>query len=374
MNSGSNTITMKIVSTAVITVCVSISLYGQVVNTATLDTSDFRFQGKVTVEAYIDVYFAYNFNRPETKNQPYFVSMARDREVNINLAYIDVKYSSSRLRARFVPGFGTYINSNYRKENGTLKNIVEASAGFKVVPDRNIWIDAGVFGSPYTNESAISKDHLAYTRSFAPEYVPYYLTGVKASIPLSDKVTSYFYLLNGWQQIQDENERLAMGTQLEYRPNKNLLLNWDTYIGDERSASDSTNATRYFSDLYLIYSKGKFAATSCIYAGLQLQAQSRKAFWWQANLIVRYDLTAKTSVTGRLEHFSDPHQVQVVPVTDATRFAASSGSLGLNYKLATNVLLRIEGRTFLSEQPAYIRNGEFVRTSNTLTASVAMWF
>ncbi|NJN00112.1 MAG: outer membrane beta-barrel protein, partial [Phormidesmis sp. RL_2_1] len=49
--------------------------------------------------------------------------------------------------------------------------------------NKQIWLDAGVFGSPYTNESAISKDHLMYTRSFAPEYVPYYLAGVKLSVP-----------------------------------------------------------------------------------------------------------------------------------------------------------------------------------------------
>jgi hypothetical protein len=202
----------------------------QVVNTATMDTIGFAYQGKITVEGYIDTYYAYNFNKPAGKNQPYFVSMARDREVNINLAYIDVKYSSSRLRARFVPGFGTYINANYAAEKGSLKNIVEGSIGIRLWPKKNIWVDAGVFGSPYTNESAISKDHLAYTRSLAAEYVPYYLTGVKLTIPLAAKVNAYLYLLNGWQQIQDQNDKLSVGTQLEYRPNEYLLLNWNTYI------------------------------------------------------------------------------------------------------------------------------------------------
>jgi len=363
---------MKTICAIVFILAASLKTSAQLVNTATLDTTDFAFQGKVTVEGYIDSYYAYNFNRPVGKNQPYFVSMARDREININLAFIDVKYSSSSLRARFVPGFGTYINENYESERGTLKNIVEASAGFRVAAKRNVWIDAGVFGSPYTNESAISKDHLAYTRSFAPEYVPYYLTGIKASVALSGKITGYLYLLNGWQQIQDQNDRLAVGTQVEYRPTDYLLLNWDTYIGDERSAADSTVGKRYFSDIYLIYSRGKFSFTTSVYAGIQQQANSN-ARWWQANVIARYNLTQKLSITARIEHFSDPHQIHIIPM-NGSAFNVSGSSLGLNYKLAQNVLIRLEGRSFIADENVYSRNEIFVNNSTTITSNITMWF
>lgn len=365
---------MKTLRLLLVILLCSIATYGQVINTATMDTTNFGYKGKVTVEGYIDAYYAYNFNKPAGKDQPYFVSMARDREVNINLAYIDVKYSSSRLRARFVPGFGTYINANYAAENGSLKNIVEGSVGIKLSTKRNIWLDAGVFGSPYTNESAISKDHLAYTRSFAPEYVPYYLTGAKLTIPLSQKINAYFYLLNGWQQIQDQNDKMAGGTQVEYRPTDFLLLNWDTYIGDERSASDTTVGTRYFTDLYMIYSKGKFSATSCFYVGAQQQTESKNGYWWQANFIARFNVTDKLSLTGRVEHFSDPQGVQIVPLTGEKGFRTSSSSLGLNYKLAENILLRLEGRTFFSDKPVYSRNSALVKDSSTITSNITIWF
>ncbi|MCZ8216506.1 MAG: outer membrane beta-barrel protein, partial [Cyclobacteriaceae bacterium] len=219
--------------------------FSQIINTAVMDTSDFRYQGKVTVEGYVDAYYSYDFNKPQDGNRSYFVSMNRHNEMTINLAFIDLKNSSNRMRARLVPGFGTYINANYSAENGTLKNLVEASAGLKIWADKNIWVDVGVFGSPYTNESAISKDHLAYTRSFAPEYVPYYLSGVKVSFPIADKLNGFVYLLNGWQQIGDANKNKSIGTQLEYRPGNNWLVNWNTYIGNENSATDPFVGTRY---------------------------------------------------------------------------------------------------------------------------------
>lgn len=353
--------------------CAWKNTYSQIVNTAVMDTSDFRYQGKVTVEGYIDAYYAYDFNKPQDGNRSYFVSMNRHNEMTINLAFIDVKYSSNRLRARFVPGFGTYINANYAAENGTLKNIVEASAGFKPWADKNIWLDVGVFGSPYTNESAISKDHLAYTRSFAPEYVPYYLSGVKLSVPLTDKLNGYLYLLNGWQQIGDPNNNKSIGTQLEFRPNNNWLLNWNTYLGNENSVTDPFVGTRYFTDVFFIYSKNKWSITGCTYIGSQEQTNGT-ASWWTTNLIGRFNLTDKVSVTGRVEYFSDDEGVQISSLNAANSFNTYSSSIGINVKIAENMLWRTEARTFFSENEVYQREGAFVSDSNLLTTNITLWF
>jgi hypothetical protein len=123
-------------SIVVIALSIAIRGAGQTANTATMDTTDFPVKGTLTVQGYIDSYYAFNFNEPSSGDQPYFVSMARHNELTINLAYIDIKYTGSIVRARFVPGFGTYINENYAAETGVLKNIVEASAGIKLSKKR----------------------------------------------------------------------------------------------------------------------------------------------------------------------------------------------------------------------------------------------
>jgi hypothetical protein len=217
-----------------------LSSSAQVVNTATLDTTDGQHIGNATVGAYADIYYGYDLSEPAGKNINYFVSANRHNELNINLAFIDLRYQSEKMRMRVVPGFGTYMNANYSSEPGTLRNLVEANAGFRLSEKKKIWIDAGVLGSPYTNESAISKDHLMYTRSLAAEYVPYYLAGIKLSVPLGNRLSFYLYLINGWQQIVDPNNGKSVGTQIEFRPNEKHLINWNTYIGDERSALNPT--------------------------------------------------------------------------------------------------------------------------------------
>lgn len=364
---------MKYAIACTLTLLMLHSVTAQVLNTAVMDTTDFRYQGKFTIEGYIDTYFAYDFNKPRSGDRPYSVSMNRHNEMTINLAFIDLKYSSSRLRARFVPGFGTYINANYAAENTSLKNIVEASAGVKLFANKNIWVDVGVFGSPYTNESAISKDHLAYTRSFAPEFVPYYLSGIKLSTPINNKFNFNFYLLNGWQQIGDSNNNKAIGTQVEFRPNNFWLINWNTFIGNETSITDPTIGTRYFTDIFFIYTKAKWALTGCAYFGSQEQSTTQ-ANWWTANLIARYALSDKVSMSLRTEYFEDTKGVQVMPITNATSFSTFSSSLGVNIAIAENMLFRTEGRFFQSQQEIFMRSGDAVKTSSLLTTNLTIWF
>ena len=362
----------QILVTVIVLLC--LSTQAQIANTAVMDTADFRYQGKVTVEGYIDAYYCYDFNKPTSNNRAYFVSMARHNDMTINLAFVDVKYSSSRLRARLAPGFGTYINANYADEPGALKNIVEANAGIKMFKSKSIWFDFGVIGSPYTNESAISKDHLAYTRSFAPEYVPYYLSGAKISIPIAKKWNAYLYLINGWQQIQDANSGKSIGTQIEFRPNNNWLLNWNTYIGSENTSVNPDFGTRYFTDFYFIYSKGKWSATGCAYIGLQKRDALKNAHWWQANLIARYNISKKLSATGRVEYFDDDSEVLITPATGVLGFSTYSGSLGLNAKPAENLLFRFEWRGFYSTKYLFERIETPSKTSNMITGNVTIWF
>jgi len=351
----------------------------QVINTATLDTTGGQQIGNASIGAYLDMYYGYNTNQPAGSNIPYYVTSSRHNEMSINLAYIDVRYQAERVRVRIVPGFGTYVNANYTNEPGSLKNLIEANAGIKLIAKRNIWLDVGVLGSPYTNESAISKDHLMYTRSLAPEYVPYYLSGAKLSMPLNKKLNANFYILNGWQQIQDNNNGNSIGTQLEYRPNANHLFNWDTYVGDERSIYNPTNRVRYFTDIYWLYNAGKkWSFNSCVYVGRQDQKTNQNVksshYWWQGNLIASYAFTKKLFLSARLEYFSDPDQMMINSL-DVTGFEGGSGGLCLNYRITEKSLFRVEGRYFFTTTDQYLTYAN--TTSNQmawLIGNLTIWF
>ena len=79
-----------------------------------------------------------------------------------------------------------------------------------------LWVDGGVFFSHIGQESWISRDNPTYTRSFTAEYTPYYSSGVKLTWAASPKVTAQLHLLNGWQNISENNERKAVGARVDW--------------------------------------------------------------------------------------------------------------------------------------------------------------
>src|SRR5262249_31628610 len=107
----------------------------------------------VTWGAFVDAYYAYDFNRPgpggfhrSVTPQP-----ARHDEFNINLAHLEVKLAGARTRGRLALQAGTSVQSNYAGEpqSGSVsgpdlaRHIQEAVAGVRL-GDR-LWIDAGIY-------------------------------------------------------------------------------------------------------------------------------------------------------------------------------------------------------------------------------------
>ena len=325
-------------------------------------------------EAYADVYFAFDGNEPPGFDMPYFVSHNRHNEFNVNLACITARYSADRVRGVFTPGFGTYMNANYAAERATLQNLVEANIGVRVLKDKDIWLDAGVLPSPYTNENAFAIDQPTLTRSLAPEYVPYYLSGARLTIPLGKRWNLYAYLLNGWQRIQDNNAPLASASWLEFKPNERLSLNWTNYYGCERSEASPANRMRMFTDAYALWSPSKrWSFTASAYMGWQERVVDDKRStdaWWQANATAKHYLMNGHAFYARAERFSDPEAVMVAPITGASGFEVFSGTIGHERSITDAVKFRVEARMFQADDMVYVRDGDPVTDAFTITGGL----
>src|SRR4028118_227827 len=206
----------------------------------------------ITLSAYADVYYLYNFNKPLNNSQPPFIyNFNRSNEVNLNLGFIKANYNAEKVRANIALMTGTYTQANLAAEPEVLRHIYEANIGVRLSKKRNIWLDAGIMPSHIGFESAISKDCPNITRSLLAENSPYYEAGLKVSYTTTDE--KWFLsalLLNGWQRIKrpDGNTTPAVGSQLTYKPSRKATLNSGTFIGNDKP--DSLRQWRYFHDFY----------------------------------------------------------------------------------------------------------------------------
>jgi len=327
----------------------------------------------------LDAYYALNLKDIKSNNIPYFVSSARNNEFNINMAYLDFTFESERIKFRFAPGVGTYMNANYAAEPGLLKIPLEAKGAVRLFKKKGVWLELGVLGSPYTNENPFSKDQLMYSRSLAPEYVPYYMCGARVSSQLTEKFKLSAFVINGWQQIKDVNDGKSIGTSVEYKTGKHSTLFWNTYVGSERSSQHTDFRTRYFTDVYWVYQGGpKWSFSSCVYFGDQqrMLAKLENHFWWQANAMVRYSFGKLGSLSARVEYFHDPHAIQLSPITTANGFKCFGYSLGYSIPIESNAMIRFEVKDLMSRGKGlfYDKNNSVVKSMPLLFANLTVWF
>jgi hypothetical protein len=352
----------------------------QVFNSANLDTNDVKFDGKLSIHGFVDAYYLYDFNQPKAEVTPYQVSSNRHNEVNINLVYVAFRYNSSRIRAAFVPAFGTYINTNYASEPQTLKNLLEANAGIKLFKNREIWLDVGVMASPITNESPVSKDQFLYSRSMAAEYSPYFVTGAKLSIPVLPKLSANFFLLNGWQQTVTHNSDKSLALQLEFRPTDNWLFDLNLYSGNAANNPRPDFRQRHFIDFYSIYqsSNKRFNASIDAYYGIQNTKDSLgikgTGNWWNMNFQTLYWLKKNHGIGGRLEYLNDPQNMMVTPLY-TNGFQTAGITLAYNYKVLDNCMLRLDCKYYESRQKVFLDSKENASyNSIQVIGNFSVWF
>ncbi len=324
-------------------------------NAQSLDTLkiDSLKSPKFQMHIVADWYYAYNFSAPKTDVIPLYVSMNQNNQVNNNLSYIDLKYETKRFKARFIPAIGSFMVANSATEKRIFKNILEANAAVNLSKKKELWLEGGILGSPYTNENPYSQEHLTYTRSLAAEYVPYYQAGLKVTYKYNQKWKGSLYVLNGWQQINDLNTSKSFGTQLEYKPNSKDVFNWNTYVGNESSIQNPNFRTRYFTDFFWTHNfDGKFSFASCVYYGLQevemINGTREFLPWGQLNFSARYRMKKWGSFSGRVEYFKDNQNVLIQGLSQNLGFNCVGASVGYNNYLIPVILLRAECKTLHS--------------------------
>jgi len=337
-------------------------------------------KNKVEIGAFLDVYYQYQFNQPKSGDVPYFVSSNRHNEMSVNLAYLDIKYTEDRMRMHFIPGFGGYMDANYAAETGSFKHFVEANIGVKPFRQKNIWIDAGVLPSPFSTETAISKDQPMYTRSLAPEYVPYYLSGVKLTVPIKKDLTTYWYIVNGWQNIRDNNQQKSIVGQFEFVPNNNHTFIGNVYVGQEQFDLHPDWRIRTFYDLQWTCKINKaLTAYTCVYLGQQNRVdsvnQTSKAQWGQANTVLKWTMSNQSFLSFRMEYFKDMSGIQLQSINPVPGSVLYGSGLCYSHMLGSKSMFRLEYRALKSPYAMFnSSNGYGLKSSQSLVANLSAWF
>ncbi|HMY67125.1 MAG TPA: porin [Leptospiraceae bacterium] len=376
-----------------------------------------------------DVYYSMNMNYPKAAELNYSTQAVRNNEFNINLAFIDAKLSTEKVRGRLAFQYGTSVNANYTPELNqrysnqlSVRNIQEAYAGIKI--GKKTWVDAGIYFGNIGFESWISGNNWLYTRALVLDYVPYYSTGVRISHEVTDKLNVQFHLMNGWSNITDNNRNKAVGMQVSYKMRKDLLLTYNNFIGNEIATSSRTDSagqtyvnskgnerqTRYYHNFIAHWDMNeKFSLAGSFDVGFVRNADSliyspsvpqdinkdypylRKAAggsfkqWYNGTVWLTYKFIEDWRISGRLERYIDAEQANVPivkqsevftkrPGKQPNGFQVSAVSVCLDYIPSEYGLMRVEAKYMKSADPIfeYRDSGDLSRHEKKLIFNVTL--
>ncbi|MGZ4039077.1 MAG: porin [Bacteroidia bacterium] len=347
-------------------VCVAYS-FGQQVSTS---------KPSLNFGAFLDTYYAYSLNEPTSQFIDYAYNHSRHNEFNVNLALVSAKYTATRVRANVALQAGTYPLYNYAAEPSMLQHIYDANVGVNLC--KHLWLDAGIFGSSHIGfESAISKDNWTLTRSMSAENTPYYASGAELNYEPSEKLLISLLVTNGWQNIKDNNSNKAVGYQLTWKPNSKFGFNTSSFFGEAYNLPDSMTLMRYFNHAYLYFHpSSKISLALLCDVGIQ-QTKRNGNFdgtWVNPTLLLKVTPSKKWAFCYRAEYYDDKDKLIFTSTPGGVVFKTFGSSLNFDYTGIDNVMLRLEGKYFSSENEVYYTKNGLSTTNTIITASVAWWF
>jgi hypothetical protein len=202
----------------------------------------------LTGVVYADTYYNFNLANPVDNTQTISATIGRHNEFTVNLASFGFESNYKNIIGRLWLQYGqmgSIINetdaSVYRGRNTSINNlkyIREAAAGYHFNVWHGINVEMGIFMSYIGLESYVTQENWNYQRSMLCDFTPFYFSGARIQMFPTDKLKTEIWLLNGWQSYNSFSDGPGFGSSTYYRPNENLQLVANFYLGKDTQNPD----------------------------------------------------------------------------------------------------------------------------------------
>ncbi|MGE5725123.1 MAG: porin [Acidobacteriota bacterium] len=335
--------------------------------------------GPTSLSGFVDMYYDYNSNQPASRTNSFRSFDGASNQFALNLVELVVdktpEITNSRTGYHLALGFGEAMNAVNGTDPGGLgfdQYLKEAYFSYLAPVGKGLQIDAGKFVTPHGAEVIETKDDLNYSRGLLFSYaIPYYHYGLRAKYAFSDKYSVSGFLVNGWNNVVDNNTGKTYGVGFGWNPTKKISFTQNFMAGPEQSNNNSN--WRQLWDTVITYSptsKLSFTLNTDYGRGDRMKGVVDPVFWTGAAGYVKYAFNEKYAVVTRYEYYDDANGFTTGTAQHFNGFTATFQRL-----TAEHILSRLEFRRDMSNEPTFVRgNGLPAGAQNTLTAGLVFMF
>ncbi len=329
-------------------------------------------------------YYAYNANHPHNQTDSGFSSSDWGNNLynfntqadspDLSFAKLAISHSPDPVGFELDFGFGRTIEAINAAEPTWVgfKYIEQAYIEWKPAKAKGFELDFGKFSTSTGAEVIEEYNNWNYSHSLVFSWaIPYFLFGVRASIPVGKHFTGGFQLVNGWNSATDNvnsGKTIGFTGTLTYT---NLTWNLNYHTGPMNQGTN-TGFRNLFDTTLLLTPPGKFNAYlnfnfgnngNSLCSTCTAPATQASASWYGLATAVHVQLNSRWSVTTRAEWFDDADGYELAralptPISNlkgAVAQQVKEATFTAEYKFFEGLLWRGEWRHDWSTYPMFER-------------------
>ena len=314
----------------------------------------------IDVGGLVDVYYDYYSTKPAA-NAQYRNFDAKHNQFALSMAEVWLKKApsdTSRVGFNFKLNFGD-ASSNFihaaEPGGSTYQNIQEAYVSYLAPVGKGLQIDAGVFVTPAGAEVIEAKDNPNYSRSllFALA-IPYYHSGVRLTYNPNDKVTVVGGVVNGWNNIVDNNTGKTLMGVVTFKATPKVTVTTD-YLGGPEQPNTNSN-WRHLSDTVVTLAPAPKVTVIGNYDYGHESEGDTSVTWQGVAGLLKYQATPTVAVTPRFEYYDDGDGFTTGTAQKLKEFTGT-----IELKATDSLLWRIEYRNDWSDEEVFVKRDESVQ-------------
>jgi hypothetical protein len=244
-----------------------------------------------------------------------------------------------------------------------LKHFQQAYASFAL--SKSLTLDFGKFVTSAGAEVIEAKGNWNYSRSFLFNYaIPLTHTGLRLTAPVSSALTVQAMLVNGWDQVFDDNRGKTLGLSVTFNAPTGTTLIFNGMAGPETNPGNEN--WRFLADIVATQPLGPITLMANFDYGHQGGAD-----WWGIAGYGRIALVSLLNLSLRGELFKDANGFRLIPGVDTRveEFTITGG-----FPIGNNGELRAEFRGDFSSPGIYAVGTDTVSSQFQLLAAALAWF
>jgi hypothetical protein len=319
----------------------------------------------------LDGYTDANFNHPDSgfnglRNFDYRADTA-----HINLGKITIDRAPAPVGFHLDVGFGQTLSAIAATDRApeAFKYFEQAYVSFKPKSLHGVEIDAGKFVTSAGAEVIETNANWNYSRSLLFSWtIPYYHFGVRTTFPVGPHFTGGFQVIQGWNNVYDNNSGKSFGFTGAYAWKKVTWSN-NYYVGPEKTGT--TEGLRHLYDTtVLVNATDNLSYYINFDYGRDKNIGSGASQWAGIAGAARYGFKKKYAVAARAEFFND-----MDGFSTGTAQQVKEVTLTGEYKMTSWLLSRLEFRDDWSNQQFFEKSrGAYGKNQPTVLLGLVAFF